>query len=196
LASRKNQWIRSGEYIDDLAHDQILETLNQVTPNFENAIRNIPLKVHRINYDQLKIPSEIYEKVINLVLDWQLNLEMSDLQIPINGLNISIAPDKIEILNQFNRLNLGGRELDYSCPLVFSNSFPEQSDRFKMFTRLLYENIELDRAVAERNMAVAERNMAVAERNMAVAERDMILNSTTWRIFRIYRKLLKIMKIN
>jgi 2-polyprenyl-3-methyl-5-hydroxy-6-metoxy-1,4-benzoquinol methylase len=48
---------------------------------------------------------------------------------------------------------------------------------------------ERDSAVAERDSAVAERDSAVAERDSAVAERDSLVNSNTWKIFAIYRRL-------
>jgi hypothetical protein len=40
--------------------------------------------------------------------------------------------------------------------------------------------------------AVAERDSAVAERDSAVAERDRVLNSTSWMLFKPYRKLKNI----
>ena len=48
---------------------------------------------------------------------------------------------------------------------------------------------ERDSAVVERDSAVVERDSAVAERDSAVAERDSLVNSNTWKIFGIYRKL-------
>jgi hypothetical protein len=51
---------------------------------------------------------------------------------------------------------------------------------------------ERDSAVAERDSAVAERDSAVAERDSAVAERDRVLNSTSWMLFKPYRKLKNI----
>jgi FkbM family methyltransferase len=53
---------------------------------------------------------------------------------------------------------------------------------------------ERDSAVAERDSAVAERDSAVAERDSAVAERDFISNSTIWRAFGPYRKLIRFIR--
>jgi hypothetical protein len=48
---------------------------------------------------------------------------------------------------------------------------------------------ERDSAIAERDSAIAERDSAIAERDSAIAERDSLVNSNTWKIFAIYRKL-------
>jgi hypothetical protein len=53
---------------------------------------------------------------------------------------------------------------------------------------------ERDSAVAERDSAVAERDSAVAERDSAVAEHSEILNSTIWRVFSPYRKMLTLFR--
>jgi hypothetical protein len=39
--------------------------------------------------------------------------------------------------------------------------------------------------------AVAERDNAIAERDNAIAERDAIKSSTTWKLFTLYRKLIR-----
>jgi hypothetical protein len=54
---------------------------------------------------------------------------------------------------------------------------------------------ERDSAVAERDSAVAERDSAVAERDSAVAERDSIANSTIWKLFGPYRKVIRFIRI-
>jgi hypothetical protein len=63
LASYQNQFIRQGEFVDDLALKQLLEEIRGFTPSFLNATKEIPAIVHRYEYQQLKTPTDIFEKV-------------------------------------------------------------------------------------------------------------------------------------
>jgi hypothetical protein len=46
---------------------------------------------------------------------------------------------------------------------------------------------ERESAIAERESAIAERESAIAERESAIAERDSVLNSTIWKLSKLYR---------
>jgi hypothetical protein len=49
--------------------------------------------------------------------------------------------------------------------------------------------ISRDTALAERDAVVAERDAVVAERDAVVAERDAVINSNSWRLLKVYRRL-------
>jgi hypothetical protein len=183
LNSYQNQFILQGEYVDSNASNQILEGILQHKKDFEVAISDSSLIVHRVNYDNLKGTSEIYQKCLDIIFNLKANLFQGEWLIPTTGINATIPAEKINLLNEFNRLNIGRRKFDRSCPVQFSDLFPEQTDRLNLFRQLLYESIE-------RDSAVAERDSAVAERDSAVAERDALSSSIIWKLFAPYRKLI------
>ena len=73
---------------------------------------------------------------------------------------------------------------DYSGSI---ENFSEFTDRH--FDRARFEPNLIIRWNLERDSAIAERDSAIAERDSAIAERDSLVNSNTWKIFAIYRKL-------
>jgi hypothetical protein len=189
LKSYKNQMILQGEFVDSNASHQILTNVSEMKENLENFLKESRLLFHRINYDSLKNHIEIYQKCLDLIVHLKANVSQGEWLIPPKGINASIPEKKLDLLNEFNRLNIGQRQFDQTCPVQFSNYFPEQTDRFVRFRQVIYESMERDSAVAERDSAVAERDSAVAERDSAVAERDSVLNSTIWKITKPYRIL-------
>ncbi len=151
LISYKNQMIKQGEYVDEKALKSILERLKSVIPNLESAIEGLPAVIHRIDYSHLKNSTDIYDKFLSLVLNRKMDLDYWN--IPTARLNSSLPSTKLETLNQFNRVNVGEREFDSSCPVVYSNSFPDQALRLNLYLTLLYEAVKLENIVAEQDLA-------------------------------------------
>jgi hypothetical protein len=117
LSSYKNQMITQGEYVDEKALKSILEYIKNVIPNLESATKDLPAVIHRIDYNQLKNSMDIYVKFLSLVLNRKI--ELDNWNFPAARLNSSLPSNKLETLNQFNRVNIGDREFDSSCPVVF-----------------------------------------------------------------------------
>jgi FkbM family methyltransferase len=76
-----------------------------------------------------------------------------------------------------------------SNEITFKTDFLSVAERDSAVAERDSAVAERDSAVAERDSAVAERDSAVAERDSAVAELQTVLESTTWRAMRWYRKL-------
>jgi hypothetical protein len=153
LSSFKNQMITQGEYVDEKALESILENIKYVIPNLESAIEGLPAVIHRIDYSHLKNSTDIYEKFLSLVLNRKIDLDYWN--IPTARLNSSLPSTKLESLNQFNRVNIGEREFDSSCPVIFSNSFPDQALRLNLYLTLLNEIVKLENIAVERNITVS-----------------------------------------
>lgn len=168
LKSYENEFIRSGEFVDSNARQQILNYISQLKGNLENFFNESTLIVHRINYDSLGHHTEIYKKSLDLILNLNENLFQGEWLLPPKGINASIPEKQLNLLNEFNRLNTGERRFDRACPVQYSNLFPEQTVRLIRFRQSLYESIERDRALAER---------------------DILLNSKSWRFLQSYRYL-------
>lgn len=149
LSSYKNQMITQGEYVDEKALKSILEYIKNVIPNLESATKDLPAVIHRIDYNQLKNSMDIYVKFLSLVLNRKI--ELDNWNIPAARLNSSLPSNKLETLNQFNRVNIGDREFDFKCPVVFSNSFPDQALRLNLYLTLLNEIVKLENIAAEGN---------------------------------------------
>ena len=152
LSSFKNKMISQGEYIDEKALKSILESIKKVVPNLESAIEGLPAVIHRIDYSHLKNSTDIYDKFLSLVLNRKIDLGYWD--IPTAGLNSSLPSTKLETLNQFNRVNIGEREFDSSCPVVFSNSSPDQALRLNLYLNSLNEIVKLENIAVEQNITV------------------------------------------
>jgi len=144
LASYKNQFVRQGEFVDELALGKILARIKSINPRFDAAISGISAIIHRINYNHLANPEDIFKLVTAIVLNKSSIPHLNDWSLPAKSLNISISAEAIELLNEFNRVNVEGRPFDESCPVIFSDSFPIQSARFSSFTKLLFKLIERD----------------------------------------------------
>ena len=143
--SFRNQFIVQGEYVDEQAAHFILQSAKGIIPNLENAIKSLAVVIHRIDYSLLQNASDLYEKVLEVTLKdkiWHLD----DFAV-VNGIsNVSIPPDKRELLNQFNKLNIENRNFMPSCPVTFSNAYPNQTARLHHYKALLYELIEKESA--------------------------------------------------
>jgi len=173
LKAYQNQFIQQGEFVDSNTIKEIIKRISRIKRDFEDAVSVHPIIVHWVNYESLRTPTEIYEQSLDLILNSSKNLIRGNWSIPVKMLNTSIPLEKIELLNKFNKIINGGRQFDFSCPVVFSNLFPEQKNRFNRFTQLLNEFPECDRTTAER---------------------DSIPNSTIWKFFSPYRKLIRLMR--
>jgi hypothetical protein len=134
----------------------------------EDALLKSSDFVHKIDYQSLEYPTEIYEKFVDILFNGNSSLFQSKCSIPTKNLNVSIPEEKLNQLNEFNRLNIGDREFDFNLPVIFSDASPEKTDRFNKYAELLYKSIEGD---------------------SALAERDSVINSKIWRIFQPYRAL-------
>jgi hypothetical protein len=150
LESYVNQFIRQGEYVDDDVRNQIFERIKNITKNFLSATTSIPAVVHRIDYHQLKNSTDIFEKLLGLILNEHTEWELDDWSIPIRNLNVSIKSEKIALLNQFNAINNGERLFDSSCPVLYSTLYPTQADRFNDFVKLLNSVPEGENPLADR----------------------------------------------
>ena len=49
--------------------------------------------------------------------------------------------------------------------------------------------IDIQGIQISRDTALAERDAVVAERDAVVAERDAVINSNSWRLLKVYRRL-------
>jgi hypothetical protein len=155
LESHQNQFIRQGEYVDKLALNQILGDIDEITHDFLAATKNIPATIHRFDYHQLKNQTDIFKRLLGLILNQHPEWDLSDWSIPIENLNISMSNDRIKVLNQFNKLNNEGRAFDTTCPLVYSSKYPQQSDRFKEFVKFFDSALAPDSALAAPDSALA-----------------------------------------
>jgi len=180
LSSFQNQLIRQGEYVDSIASEQIVANISGLKGYFEDVVSKIPATVHRIDYDALKGDTEIFQICLDLILNE--NRFQDKWVFPTSRINSSIPTDKLKILNEFNQLNIGERQFDESCPVVFSDSYPEQKNRFEGFFGVLTESLE--------------RDALVGERDALVGERDSIITSRTWRALRPYRAMRSLFQKN
>jgi hypothetical protein len=134
--------------VDEQAEHVIWQSTKGVIPKLENAIKSLAVVIHRIDYSLLQNASDLYEKVLEVTLKdkiWHLD----DFAV-VNGIsNFSIPPDKLESLNQFNKLNIENRNFMPSCPVTFSNAYPNQTARLRHYKELLYDLIEKESAPVE-----------------------------------------------
>jgi len=196
LSSYRGEYIRHGEFVDSKALKQILNYISSMKRKIEEALLESSDFVHKIDYQSLKHPTEIFEKFVDILFNGNSGLFQSQCSIPTKNLNVSIPTEKLDQLNEFNRLNIGDRHFDFNLPVIFSDAYPAETDRFIKYASLLEESIqrdsalaERDSALAERDSALAERDSALAERDSALAERDSVIDSKIWRIFQPYRLL-------
>jgi hypothetical protein len=175
LKSHENQYIKSGEFVDSKAREKILEDMYSVRRNFEVVVSALQSTVHWIDYESLKTPLEIYERILDLVLFSSDEKTLNDWTIPKKLANASIPLKQIELLNEFNRLNCPGRQFDTGAPLMYSGLFHEEFNRLVLFKKLIEESVERDELIQQRDAAIAER--------------DLIRSSNSWKLLAPYRKL-------
>jgi hypothetical protein len=185
LSSYQNQLIRQGEFVNSITTEQIARKITHLEGYFEDVVSKISATVHRIDYDGLKGDTEIFQICLDLVLSE--NTLQENWVFPASRINSSIPADKLKILNEFNRLNIGERQFDDLCPVLFSDLYPEQKNRFEGFFQVLTESLE-------RDGLVSERDGLVSERDGLVSERDALVSSTIWRSTRWLRSLINLNK--
>jgi hypothetical protein len=189
-----NQFISQGEYIDENARQKVYNLVEKISSSFNVAIQNFNFKVHRIDFDNLSSPRDIYYRFTQKV---SIPSPIIDSwKFPVDLVNQSMPEKNLELLNNFNRLNVRGRAFDQDSPIVFSEDFQIEKELLWLFSAQLSALAERDSALAERDSALAERDSALAERDSALAERDSISSSTIWMLFGPYRKLIRLLRGN
>jgi hypothetical protein len=161
-----NQLIRQGEYIDEDARKKVYELVENISSSFDVAIQNFDLKVHRIDFDDLSLPRDIYYRftqkisIPSPIIDYW--------KFPVDPVNHSMPRKYLEVLNNFNRLNVRGRAFDQDSPITFTENYQIEKELLLLFLAQL----------------------------SALAERDSISSSKIWMLRGPYRKLFRLIQGN
>jgi len=82
--------------------------------------------------------------------------------IPKKRINPSLSPENLDLLNQFNRLNIGDRGFDLSLPLKSTGLFPKEKSRLEL---------------------------RMAQLRATSKGKKIILNFIPWRVYRFLERL-------
>jgi len=127
-----NQQIKCGEYVDAAAIAEISQRVRNITLRFEEATAGFKSIVKRINYSDLQTHDDLFYKFLSkLIPDYESYKDIKWI-IPKARINASLSPENLDLLNQFNRLNIGDRGFDLSLPLKSTDLFPKELGRLEL----------------------------------------------------------------
>ena len=132
LQSHINRFVRHGEYVDAAATEVITQFVRDIPLKFEEATAEFKSIVKRINYSDLQTHDDLFYKFLSkLIPDYESYKDIKWI-IPKKRINPSLSPENLDLLNQFNRLNIGERAFDLSLPLKSTDLFPKEKSRLEL----------------------------------------------------------------